>query len=105
MNTYISKDWSKNWVAKTTIDLDNREVSITTRKTSNGLLNTFVSVGTREGMFVSHKMYQDFMKTYWSTNPKRVTEKAVTTQHNDFLATVLDDVLVAIDEFYSKETA
>jgi hypothetical protein len=105
MNTYISRDWSKNWVAKTTFDLDNREVSITTRKSSNGLLSTVVSVGTREGMFVSHKMYQDFMKTYVSTANKRVTSKVVEWQHNNFLYGSLDDVIVAIDEFYSKETA
>ena len=105
MNTYISKDWSKNWVAKTTIDLDNREVSITTRKTSNGLLNTIVSVGTREGMFVSHILYQDFMRTYISTACNRITSKVVEKQHNDFLDGSLDNVLVAIDEFYNKETA
>ena len=105
MNTYISKDWAKNWVAKTVLDLDDREVSITTRKTSNGLLSTMVSVGTRDGSFVSHMMYQDFMRTYISTACKRITSKVVEKQHNDFLDGSLDNVLVAIREFYNKETA
>ena len=106
MNTYIRKDWAKNWVAKTEIDIaDSRRVTVTTRKGSNGLLNTFVSVGTLDNGMISHVMYQDFIQTYWSTNPKRITEYVVTTQHNDFLATVLDDVLVTIERFYQKELA
>ncbi len=80
--TYINKGRT-GWTAETIIDLeDNKRLTITTMKRHNNRLMTTASVGRVEGMFVSHTMYQDFSKVISASDPKKVTEKSVSTQHS-----------------------
>ena len=105
MQTYIKKDYRGNWRASTEVVVDdNRVATITTSKSSYGLLTTHVSVGKRDGDFISHMMFQDYSKTVKSSQPKRVTEKLVSAQHDEVLADI-DWVLDDIKAFYSLETA
>jgi hypothetical protein len=94
------------WAGKTTIPLDDgsaREVQISTWKGQRGGVSTSVTVHTREGAFVSHKLFSDYSKR-WALDDVRVTEKAVTTQHNRVLA-LKADILADVAEFYAKRVA
>ncbi len=104
MNTRIYKDFYNHWHAKTTIGIGNsRELTISTNKNSRGLLVTTATVGTFDdrGM-VSHLVYQDYCHT-WLSNKKRVTEKAVSKQHQDFLDESIQDVIDDINRFYATK--
>jgi hypothetical protein len=82
IQTRIKKDirnmWKAESVAMITEDL---QLSVTTRKMSNGELVTNASVSKLEGNFHSHVMYQDFSRRVRVTSPKRVTSKVVEAQH------------------------
>ena len=105
MNTYIRKDYRGNWRAETRIDIeDNRVVTVSTYKISNGSLCTNVSVGTLNDGFISHRVFADYNKFVKQEWPKRVTEKVVSSQHDSVLSDI-DSILSSITEFYSLETA
>ncbi len=82
VQTRIKKDirnmWKAESVAMITEDL---QLSVTTRKMSNGELVTNASVSKLEGNFFQHALYQDFNKRVRVTYPKRVTSKVVEAQH------------------------
>ena len=105
METYIKRDYQKNWVAATEIAIeDDRVVTIRTRKSSSGALVTYVSVGKSRDGFISHMMFHDYNKSAMVSNPKRITEKLVSAQHDKVLSGI-DALLADINEFYSKEIA
>ena len=99
MNEYkIYKSQFYGWKADTQVELGNNKVlTITTMKRSNGSLATIASVGIQEGMFISHFMFTDYNKTIDVTYPKKVTQKAVETQHLDI---VIEDVIQDAIGFY-----
>lgn len=94
MTTRINKG-RDGWQAKTEIDLPgliltDREktkqgvLTISTRKTSRGL-ETGISVAFRDGMFMTHRLYEDFNARY-AASAARCTEKAIRTMHDEALA-------------------
>ena len=102
--TRIYKDWNKNWQGKTEIDLNeaNRVITISTAKRS-GLLTTTVSAGHKDGSFVSHTLYQDYYKTWVAMNPKRLTEKVITQQHNEVVIDMISSILADVKKFYAEK--
>ena len=87
------------WKAESQVELGNdRVLSITTMKRSSGALVTTASVGKREGMFISHMMFQDFNTSVETSTPKKVTQKAVETQH---IGTVVEDLVAKAIAFYA----
>lgn len=103
-NTYISKDRYGKWNARTTMMLaDKRELLVTTYKNSRGALATYVSVGTVERGFVTHKLYQDYSKCF-AADPIRCTEKNVSMQHRLVLGK-LDAILDDVTRHYNNEPA
>lgn len=103
--TYVQKG-HMGWNAETIIDLEgNKRLSITTMKRSNGRLQSIASVGKVEGHFISHMVYQDFLKVVANTAPSKVTEKAVVSQHNDVIApTSIQQIMEMVKAHYPNET-
>lgn len=101
MNTKVYKNYHKQWIGETNVELgDNRVLRISTSKSSRGSLNTTATVSIREGDFLSHRVYVDYCKTVESTNPNRITEKVVSVQHNKVISDKLDDITNEVIEFY-----
>jgi hypothetical protein len=98
--TSVRRDQSGNWRASNIMSLGNSyEFSITTYKNvSRGLLMTSVSVGKKDGGFITHTMYQDYAKTVFMVKC-RVTSKAVEEQHAEALK-MLPDFLAEIKAMY-----
>lgn len=91
----------KAWKGETTVVLgDSQELRLLTRKTSSGLLVSGAQRVTSDGHFVTHRVYQDFNKTYIQSDV-RVTEKAVRAQHDALLAQ-LDQIKKDCEDFYKK---
>lgn len=79
--TLVRKDHRGAWRADDAYDLgNNKQLSITTHKVCSGNLVTTATVGTVDGAFVSHMMFQDFSKCIKMTTD-RCTQKNVETQH------------------------
>ena len=96
----IYKSQFAGWKAETQVDLEDKKVlTIVTMKRASGALTTTASVGTKEGMFVTHMMYQDFNKTINSSFPKRVTQKLIEAQH---IGTVVENIVEEVKTFYKK---
>lgn len=88
-NTRIQKG-RDGWEAKTELLLDGLTLTerdkvkqgyltISTRKTSRGL-ETGCSVAFRDGMFMTHRLYEDFNARF-AASDARCTEKAIRTMH------------------------
>jgi hypothetical protein len=72
---------------------DSKQLTVLTTKRSSGCLVTSVSVGTLEGGFITHKVYDDYSRNWLSSNHKRITSKVVEAQHDSIsIDLVLDDV-------------
>ena len=93
-NTRIYKG-RDGWQAKTEIDLEGVTLTegdkvkqgvltISTRKTPRGLESS-ASVAFRDGMFMTHRLYQDFTARM-AASDVRCTEKAIRTMHDAALA-------------------
>ena len=68
--------------AKSTAPLfDDFILEVTTRKGSSRVLTTRASVHKVEGNSLVHRVYQDYSRCVFKTEPKRVTEKAIAEQH------------------------
>ena len=111
-NTRIYKG-RDGWQAKTEIDLEGVTLTegdkvkpailtISTRKTSRGL-ETGCSVAFRDGMFMTHRLYEDFNARF-AASDARCTEKAIRTMHDDALAK-LDTIKTAALEHYGVKVA
>lgn len=102
--TYISRNHAKAWNAKTIVLLEDRQqLTIHTYKNHRGALATYASVGTLEGGFVTHKLYDDYNKCF-AAEALRCTEKAVAAQHRDVLDR-LPTILADITRHYAGEPA
>ena len=96
----IYKSHFCGWKAETQVDLeDNKLLTIVTMKRASGQLATTASVGTKNGMFVSHVMFQDYNKTIDSSSPKRFTQKLIEAQH---IGTVVENIVEEVKTFYKK---
>lgn len=77
------------WCAETEIKMpelgDNRVLDITTMKRSSGALVTTATVNIRDGMWVTHRVFEDFQTTL-DQSRVRCTEAAVRAQHERALA-------------------
>ena len=105
MTTYISKDARGNWSAVDEIALgDNLVLTIRTSKNYSSNLNTYASVGRKDGNFISHVVYRDFSTCIFSRHPTRITSKVVEAQHAEALA-MLDSIKDRIDAHYSVSVA
>lgn len=76
---------------------DTQELTILTSKQSNNALVTRISVGTIEGNFVTHTVYQDYSSSWITSYPKRTTSKVVESQHG---LIVLDAVIREVCKHY-----
>jgi len=84
--TLITKSSHGEWRAEDTEMLnDTLELSITTMRRSNGRVTTTATVGRREGVFITHLMYQDYNVSLWAVVYPRVTRKVVEEQHKSIL--------------------
>lgn len=91
--TRIRKDMRGNWLAETNIDnFDGHDWRLSTIKTYSGKVISSAQGGKTEptgskgvSMF-TYTMYQDPHHTLEVSQPKRLTEKAVTEQHDKALA-------------------
>jgi len=82
MNYRLYKDHYNNWIAETTVMLNNTiQLEVTTKKNNRGTLTSNASCGHKDCAFISHTMFEDFYETVVASSPKRVTEKAVKEQH------------------------
>lgn len=91
MQTIIEKSKSRGWQAKTIWDLGGdfprgeMELTISTYA-YNGAIRTNASIGFARDGFVHHYLGQDFSRLILSRPiASRVTEKAITLQHNEAL--------------------
>jgi len=101
MITRVYKNYHKQWIGETNVELgDNRVLRISTSKSVRGLLNTNVTVSIRENDLLSHRVYVDYCKTVESTNPNRITEKVVSAQHNKVIGEKLGEITNEVIEFY-----
>ena len=102
------------WEAKTELPLDGitREdhtgtcpaiLTISTMKTSRGGLVTSCSVAFRSGMFMSHRLYEDFSQRYTYAPNARCTEKAVATMQDQALADLALIEQAARDHYAGRE--
>ncbi|RCW66231.1 hypothetical protein [Pseudorhodoferax soli] len=97
-----------NWVAESVTKLEhNRELSIRTRRDSNGTVRTYATVSKIEGSFRTHRMGfgskgGDFQKTVLSLNPTRATSKAIQTQHDTAMAQ-MESILFQVRKHYEEE--
>lgn len=91
MQTYLNRDYRKNWRASTTVKLaDGWQLDITTRKVESGELVSSASVAKVERGFATHRMFADYSRNI-SRVAARCTEKAVSEQHAKALARI-DDI-------------
>ena len=89
---------------ETTIELkNNRVLSIYTRKFDLPQLETVASVGTRDGAFVSHALFTDYYKKIQVTPCKRVTQKALETEHSRVVQEFKDWIRADVTLFYGVE--
>jgi hypothetical protein len=83
MTTAITKDLRNAWKAETKeMITPELQLTMTTRKMSDGYLVTAASVSKLEGNFFRHALYEDMNQRICSTKPKRVTSKLVEVQHD-----------------------
>lgn len=75
------------WRAETCYDIGQNhwQIDVTTRKPYRGGVQTTVSVAQRDGVFMTHRVFADYLKT-WATSATRCTEKSVREQHAEVLA-------------------
>jgi hypothetical protein len=84
--TYIHKGFH-GWVAYTKVtNLDGKDYRISTMKRSNGKLTSFAQEGEYKGNAFSYVVFQDPLITLIETKPAKVTEKAVSEQHDKAIA-------------------
>jgi hypothetical protein len=84
--TYIHKGFH-GWVAYTKVtNLDGKDYRISTMKRSNGKLASFAQEGEYKGNAFSYVVFQDPLITLIEMNPAKVTEKAVSEQHDKAIA-------------------
>ena len=84
--TYIHKGFH-GWVAYTKVtNLDGKDYRISTMKRSNGKLTSFAQEGEYKGNAFSYVVFQDPLITLIETKPAKVTEKAVSEQHDKAVA-------------------
>ncbi|WP_313569363.1 hypothetical protein [Comamonas terrigena] len=109
MNTNFLRDRAGH-KATTVLDLGNqRELQITTSKSSNGPLTTRASVHQIEGNARRHALgfggiRGDFSKQIGCSFPARVTANAVREQHERCLAQ-LEEIKQAIQAHYEAQAA
>ena len=97
----ISKDMRGNWQAVSSKELgDNKRLNLRTAKNVNGALVTSASVCKTDGIWETHRMYEDFSRVYERTEPKRVTAKVVEQQH---LNHSLEQIALDAIEFYKDK--
>lgn len=103
MQTIYGKSQYYGHNAETNIDLDNgMTLKIRTSKRNNGSLSTTASCCVHNGIFETHRMYQDFMKTA-AIEAVRCTANLVKKQHA-FVLTHLDEIKQqALDHYNSPE--
>jgi hypothetical protein len=102
MNTTITKDLRNTWKAETKeMITPELQLTMTTRKMSDGYLVTAAHVSKLEGNFLRHALYEDMNQRICSTKPKRVTSKVVEAQHAfvDF-----DNIKSLAFQFYGIES-
>ena len=100
----ISYKGHNGWRASTEIDLSNSQVlTISTIKTPGGALTTRAFVSKSEGGFLHHIIGKDYSRYVQSSNPSRITEKAVLIQHNNVLEQdSIDAIKVNVEVYYLK---
>ena len=98
MSTYVRKDVRGNWKAETDFPLsDTKRLKLSTSKVSTGHLVTTLTGCTVDGIWETHELHKDFYKRLEVSKPGRVTEKAVTEQHNKFN---INDLVTEAKTFY-----
>jgi hypothetical protein len=80
---------------------NNKQLSIVTKKFKAGFIDTIASVGTVEGGFVSHLLFQDFYKTVISTPCDRITVKKLSEQHLKVISNLLSSILTEVGVHYA----
>ena len=84
--TVITKSSHGEWRAEDKEMLtDDLELSIVTMRRSSGRVATTATVGKLEGVFITHRMYQDYNVSLWAVVYPRVTRKVVEEQHTNIL--------------------
>ena len=79
------KNFHGNWKCVSTAILeDNKVLTVRTSKNSSGVLQSVAEVSTNDGDgFTTHRVFEDFQKTFAQTRPSRCTAKVVEEQHNN----------------------
>jgi hypothetical protein len=81
--TRIYKSYGGAWIGKTSVsDVDGKDYEITTMKRSNGKLWSNAQSGKSERGMFSYMLYQDPNLNLIETKPSKVTQKAVSEQHD-----------------------
>lgn len=85
--TRIYKSYGGVWIGKTSVsDVDGKDYEITTMKRSNGKLWSNAQSGKSERGMFSYMLYQDPNLNLIETKPSKVTQKAVSEQHDKAIA-------------------
>lgn len=102
MTTDICKDIRGAWRAEDRVDLTNdRVLVIATTKVSDGSIVTRASVSTRDGVFMTHRMYRDFSHCI-KISKDRCTAKVVSAQHAAAVAK-LPELHEAVTAWYAVD--
>jgi hypothetical protein len=80
-----------------------QQLTINTYKTFNGKLTTSATVGTLEGGFITHQLYQDFSQRLEASDI-RVTAKNMRDQHTRYVDNWNQIQDQAIAHYTPKET-
>lgn len=104
MQTYIRKDFRKNWSAETEIMLEPKlMLSIDTSKRHTGEIATVASVHIIEGRMKTHRVFEDYNKCL-AFSRVRCTSKAVENQHMKVMSQI-ETIKADVARFYSQQPA
>ena len=85
-------------------DLENNQVlTISTWRISPPYLKTTATVAAKNGSFLTHKMYEDYSKTWAHSAPSRLTDKVLKEQHNSVIEK-LEEIKEDFRLFYSGKS-
>ena len=99
--------YSKQWSAETYIKLNeaNRQLKVTTIKSSRGILYTSVQALKIENGSESFMLFQDYNKNVKQyPEVTRVTDKNIGEVHNKSLA-IIETFVNEANDFYAKEVS
>jgi len=103
MNTTYHKGYHGQQATTETQLKGNLYLKISTMKTSSGKLSTTASCFTKDGMFQTHRVYQDYYVVLAARHASRVTAKAVKDQHDMYLSNIEQIKNMAL-EYYASPT-